>query len=145
MRKFIIGLLLVASNSAFACIASENLDIYFNENSPVIPNSEVVRVANWVAEQKVYYANHTTGEETLISGHAEESEHTPQDLAKSRLQAGQALLAQLGFLRGTVRASTRVYAHDDVDNGRRVEISFLPECPNKCCMGPNLNPAPKSQ
>ncbi|KAG8150716.1 hypothetical protein [Burkholderia catarinensis] len=135
MHKIIIGLLLVASNSTFACTASENFDIYFDINSSVIQNSEVVRVANRVADIKNYYANHATGEATLISGHAEESERLPQELAKSRLQAGRELLEQLGFLRGTVRASTRVYSHDDVDNGRRVEISFLPDCPNKCCTG----------
>ncbi|NHV29826.1 hypothetical protein [Burkholderia sp. D-99] len=135
MYKFIIVLLLAASNSAFACIASENFDIYFNRDDATISNSEIMRVANWVADQKIAYANHTTKETTLISGHAEEDEHGAQALAQSRLQAGRALLEQLGFLRGTIRASARVYSLGDVDNGRRVEISFLPACPNKCCTG----------
>lgn len=145
MRKFIIASLLVVSNSAFACIASENIDIYFDENNSSISNSEVVRVASWVVEQKIYYANHATEENTFISGHAEEAEHMPKDLAKARLQAGYDLLKKLHFLRGAVRASARVYSHHDVDNGRRVEISFLPECPNKCCTGTNLAPAPKAR
>ncbi|UVE68747.1 hypothetical protein L2Y90_18425 [Burkholderia pyrrocinia] len=135
MHKLILGILLAASNSAFACIASENLDIHFDKNDVSISNSEVVRVANWVADQKIAYANHATKETTLISGHAEEDEHGAQALAQSRLQVGRALLEQLGFLRGTIRASARVYSHADVDNGRRVEISFLPDCPNKCCTG----------
>jgi len=135
MHKFIIVLFLAASNSAFACIASENFDIYFNRDDATISNSEIMRVANWVADQKIAYANHTTKETTLISGHAEEDEHGAQTLAQSRLQAGRALLEHLGFLRGTIRASARVYSHGDVDNGRRVEISFLPDCPNKCCTG----------
>lgn len=135
MHKLIFFLLLVVCNSAFACIASENFDIYFNRDDATISNSEVVRIANWVADQKIAYANHTTKETTLISGHAEENEHGAQALAQSRLQVGRALLEQLGFLRGTIRASARVYSHADVDNGRRVEISFLPDCPNKCCTG----------
>ncbi|MDR6498022.1 hypothetical protein J2785_001165 [Burkholderia ambifaria] len=135
MHKFMLGILLAASNSAFACIASENFDIYFDRNDATISNSEVVRIANWVADQRITYANHTTKEVTLISGHAEEDELGAQALAQSRLQVGRALLEQLGFLRGTIRASARVYSHGDVDNGRRVEISFLPDCPNKCCTG----------
>ncbi|MEK6345930.1 MAG: hypothetical protein V4764_00520 [Burkholderia sp.] len=140
MRKFIIASLLIASHPAVACTPSENVDIYFDANSSVISNAEIVRVASWVAERKVDYADHVTEEETLISGHAQDNEHAPQALAKSRLLAGRALLAQLGFLRGMVRASVRVYSRDDVDNGRRVEISFLPACPNKCCVGPNRPP-----
>lgn len=135
MNKSILFLLIAVSNSAFACIASENFDIYFDGNDATISSSEIVRVANWVADQKIAYANHTTKETTLISGHAEENEHGAQALAQSRLQVGRALLEQLGFLRGTIRASARVYSHADVDNGRRVEISFLPDCPNKCCTG----------
>lgn len=49
------------------------------------------------------------------------------------MQSAYALLKQFGFLRGTIKTSARVYSHEDVDNGRRVEISFLPDCPNKCC------------
>ncbi|MFJ1208532.1 OmpA family protein [Burkholderia pyrrocinia] len=135
MHKFLIAILLAASDSASACIASENFDIYFNRDDATISNSEIIRVANWVTDQNIDYANHTTKETTLISGHAEEDERGAQALAQSRLQAGRALLEQLGFLRGTIRASVRVYSRGDVDNGRRVEISFLPDCPNKCCTG----------
>ncbi|MGZ2744035.1 hypothetical protein [Burkholderia stagnalis] len=135
MHKYILSLLFALSNSAFACTASENFDIYFPENSVVVPNTEIVRLTNWVIDQKVTYVNHTTGEETLVSGHAEEGEQHAPKLAQSRLEVGRALLEQLGFLRGTVKTSARVYAHGDVDNGRRVEISFEPDCPNKCCTG----------
>ncbi|MBN3826469.1 hypothetical protein G3O00_22955 [Burkholderia sp. Ac-20384] len=123
------------SNSVFSCVASENFDIYFQRNVSTISNSEIVRVAQWVVDQKIAYANHATKETTLISGHAEEGERGAKALAQSRLQVGRVLLEQLGFLRGTIRASARVYSHGDVDNGRRVEISFLPDCPNKCCTG----------
>ncbi|MCA8155079.1 hypothetical protein DF044_31595 [Burkholderia contaminans] len=133
MHKLIPAVLVAISNSSFACIAGENIDIYFQVGSAVVSNSEVVRIANWVADQKIGYASHAAKETTLIGGHAEESEHGAQALAQSRLQTGRALLEQLGFLRGTVQASARVYLRGDVDNGRRVEISFLPDCPNKCC------------
>ena len=135
MLKFIVCLSLLTSNPAFACIASENFDIYFSRDSSYISNSEIVRIAKWVADQKLNYANHLTKETTLISGHAEESEPEALALAQSRLQTAYALLEQLGFLRGTINKSTSVYSQRDVDNGRRVEISFLPDCPNKCCDG----------
>jgi hypothetical protein len=135
MLKFILGISLLTSNPVFACIASENFDIYFSRDSSHISNSEIVRIAKWVADQKINYANHLTKETTLISGHAEESEPEAPGLAQSRLQTAYALLEELGFLRGTIKKSARVYSHGDVDNGRRVEISFLPDCPNKCCDG----------
>lgn len=135
MRKIIIGYFLIFSGSAFSCTASENFDIYFPENSASVPSSEIIRLANWVVDQKIAYANHVTKENTLVSGHAEESERQPQRLALSRLEAGRVLLEQLDFLRGTVKTSAHVYSHQYVNNGRRVEISFEPDCPNKCCAG----------
>ncbi|MCA8293513.1 hypothetical protein LGN19_06885 [Burkholderia sp. AU30198] len=134
-HKFIFVLLVVVSNPAISCIASENLDIYFQRNVSTISNAEIVRVAQWVVDQKIAYASHAAKETTLISGHAEEGERGAKALAQARLQVGRVLLEQLGFLRGTIQASARVYSHGDVDNGRRVEISFLPDCPNKCCTG----------
>ncbi|QMI45136.1 hypothetical protein [Burkholderia sp. MBR-1] len=135
MHKYLTPLLLTLSNSSFACTASENFDIYFPANSSTVPNAEIVRLTNWIIDQQITYANHTTDEATLVSGHAEEAEHQASKLARSRLEAGRTLLEQLGFLRGTVKTSARVYSHGDVDNGRRVEISFEPDCPNKCCTG----------
>ncbi|WP_229290674.1 hypothetical protein [Burkholderia cenocepacia] len=135
MPKFIVSLYLITSSPVFACIASENFDIYFSRDSSHISNAEIVRIAKWTIDQKLNYANHLTKETTLISGHAEASEPEALALAQSRLQTAYALLEQLGFLRGTIKKSARVYSHGDVDNGRRVEISFLPDCPNKCCDG----------
>lgn len=135
MLKFIFSLSLLASNPVFACIASENFDIYFPRDSSLLSNSEIVRIAKWATDQKITYANHFSKETTLISGHAEEGEQGALALAQSRMQAAYALLEQLGFLRGTIKTSARIYSHGDVENGRRVEISFLPDCPNKCCDG----------
>ncbi|MBR8309312.1 hypothetical protein [Burkholderia cenocepacia] len=131
--KLIAGLCVVTSSHASACVASENFDIHFPKESSYVSNSEIVRTANWAADQKIAYARHVTKETTLISGHTEESEQSALPLAQSRMQTAYALLKQVGFLRGTIKTSARVYSHGDVDNGRRVEISFLPDCPNKCC------------
>ncbi|WP_071765432.1 hypothetical protein [Burkholderia ubonensis] len=135
MGKTIAVVCLLGSGSSFACTASENFDIYFSRNSASVPSEEVIRLARWVIDKNIAYANHKTKEVTLVSGHAEEDERRPQELAKLRLEAGKALLEQFRFLRGDVKTSVRVYAHRDVDNGRRVEISFEPDCPNKCCAG----------
>ncbi|WP_235850706.1 hypothetical protein [Paraburkholderia piptadeniae] len=133
MRNFIASFLILVSGHVLACMPSENFDIYFPPNSASIPAQEILRLANWVVDQKITYASHHTKETTLVSGHAEELERNPQRLAEARLTVGKALLNQLAFLRGTVKTSARVYSRRDVDNGRRVEISFEPECPNKCC------------
>lgn len=111
MPKFIVSLCLITSSPAFACIASENFDIYFLPNSSHISNAEVARIAKWTADQKLNYANPLTKKTTLISGHAEKSEPGALALAQSRLQAAYALLEQLGFLRGTIKKSARVYSH----------------------------------
>jgi hypothetical protein len=131
----IVAAFLVSSSAAFACTASENVDIYFARNSDQVPNDEVIRLANWVDRQKIAYASHKSSESTLVSGHGEEDERNAASLSKRRLSAGIELLSKFGFLRGEVVTSARVYSHRDVENGRRVEISFEPDCPNKCCDG----------
>ncbi|NIF51310.1 hypothetical protein [Burkholderia sp. Ax-1724] len=133
MHKLYAILSMLISGSVFACMPGENFDIYFPPDSAIIPADEVLRLVNWVADQKITYANHKTKEITWVSGHAEERERNPAQLAQARLIAGRAVLDQFGFLRGTVKASSRVYSKNDVENGRRVEISFEPDCPNKCC------------
>ncbi|MGS0894679.1 hypothetical protein ACVBGC_19415 [Burkholderia stagnalis] len=120
---------------AVACTASENFDIYFSKNHATISGSEMIRLASWVVDRKIEYSDHKTREVTLVSGHALEDEQDPYKLAELRLDAGKTLLEQLGFLRGEVKTGVRVYMKRDVDNGRRVEISFEPDCPNKCCTG----------
>ncbi|MGF6983044.1 hypothetical protein QFZ99_002521 [Paraburkholderia atlantica] len=135
MRKFYAIVSILISGHVFACMPGEDFDIYFPPNSAAIPVDEVLRLANWVADQKVTYAHHKTKETTLVSGHAEESEQNPTELARARLMAGEAVLEQFDFLRGAVKTSSRVYSKNDVENGRRVEISFEPDCPNKCCTG----------
>ncbi|WP_088509868.1 hypothetical protein [Burkholderia ubonensis] len=135
LNKIIAVLCLLGSGSSFACTASENFDIYFSRNSASVPSEEIIRLASWVIDKKIAYANHKTKEVTLVSGHAEEGERRPQELARLRLEAGKALLEQFRFLRGDVKTSVRVYMRQGVDNGRRVEISFEPDCPNKCCTG----------
>lgn len=127
--------ILSLSQSIFACSPSENFDIYFPQNSAKVPVSEVIRLANWAIDQKSAYANHFTKESTLVSGHAEEGEREPKTLAMERLDAGMSLLKEFGFLRGEVETSTHIYSPQDVKNGKRVEISFEPDCPNKCCDG----------
>ncbi|WP_088503973.1 hypothetical protein [Burkholderia ubonensis] len=135
LNKIIAVLCLLGSGSSFACTASENFDIYFSRNGASVPSEEIIRLASWVIDKNIAYANHKTKEVTLVSGHAEEDERRPHELAKLRLEAGKALLEQFRFLRGDVKTSVRVYMRRDVDNGRRVEISFEPDCPNKCCTG----------
>jgi hypothetical protein len=130
---FLCLTILSLSPSLFACSPSENFDIYFPRNSAEVPASEVLRFANWVADQKVTYRDHVTKESTMVGGHAEESEREPNTLAMKRLDAGMSLLKKFAFLRGDVATSTRTYSPRDVKNGKRVEISFEPDCPNKCC------------
>jgi hypothetical protein len=82
----------VSSSSAIACTASENFDIYFSRNSDEMANDEIIRLANWVVDKQIAYANHKTSDSTLVSGHAEEDEHDPASLATKRLGAGMVLI-----------------------------------------------------
>jgi len=131
--KAVSSLLLAASTGVLACVPSENFDIYFNQDSAEVPTAEVLRLAGWVAKQQLAYAQHVTKEITQISGHAETTERDPQRLAEARLVAGKRLLTQLGFVRGEVETDTHIYEHSRLTSGKRVEVSFLPECPNVCC------------
>jgi hypothetical protein len=131
--KFASFLLMMVSSGALACVPSENFDIYFNRDSADVPVNEVLRLARWVTKQQAAYAHHLTKETTEVSGHAETTERDPQTLAQARLIAGKRLLEQLGFLRGEIETDTHIYEHTKLTDGKRVEISFLPACPNTCC------------
>jgi hypothetical protein len=67
------------------------------KNSDEIPDSGVLRPANWVVDLNIKHVNHKTGESTFVSGPAEEDEREPAHVAKQRLSAGMTLLARLGF------------------------------------------------
>jgi hypothetical protein len=133
--KYFLLMLSVNVSQAFACVASENIDLYFARNSTQLPNSEILRLAHWVADQKVSYQEHNPDEETELSGHADNSEHNPDATARTRMLLGKQLLVNMGFVKAPIKTSSRVYNTADVENGRRIEISFEPQCPNKCCNG----------
>ncbi|SAL59947.1 hypothetical protein AWB69_06638 [Caballeronia udeis] len=135
LKYFVLALSLTAFQ-AFACVASENIDLYFAQNSAQLPNSEIVRLAHWVADQKVTYERHQSEEATALSGHADSTERDASATARARMLLGEQLLVNMGFTKAPIHTSTRVYNKGDVENGRRIEISFEPQCPNKCCNAP---------
>ena len=138
--KYLALALLLSAPQAFACVASENIDLYFVQNSTQLSNSEIVRLAHWVADQKVTYERHQTEEATPLSGHADSTERDASATAKARMLLGKQLLMNMGFIKAPIRTSARVYNKGDVENGRRIEISFEPQCPNRCCNAPTRNP-----
>lgn len=139
--KYLVLALSLSASQAFACVASENIDLYFAQNSTRLSNAEILRLAHWVADQKVTYERHQTEEATALSGHADSTERDASATAKARMQLGEQLLVNMGFTKAPIRTSTRVYNKGDVENGRRIEISFEPQCPNKCCNAPQHDAA----
>jgi len=139
--KYLLLALSLSASQAFACVASENIDLYFAQNSTQLSNSEIVRLAHWVADQKVAYERHQTEEVTALSGHADSTERDPSATAKARMLLGEQLLVNMGFTKTPIHTSARVYNRGDVENGRRIEISFEPQCPNKCCNAPTCDAA----
>jgi hypothetical protein len=132
-RKYLLFALTLSASRVFACVASENIDLYFARNSTQLSNSEVLRLAHWVADQKIAYARNQIDDATALSGNAESTEHDAKTIANTRTMLGERLLMNMGFTKVPIRTSSHVYKPDDVDNGRRIEISFEPQCPNKCC------------
>ena len=140
LKYFVLALSLTAFQ-AFACVASENIDLYFAQNSTQLPNSEIVRLAHWIADQKLTYERHQTEEATALSGHADSTERDASATARARMLLGEQLLVNMGFTKASIHTSARVYNKGDVENGRRIEISFGPQCPNKCCNAPTRDTA----
>jgi hypothetical protein len=138
--KYLVVALSLNATQAFACVASENIDLYFAQNSTQLSNSEILRLADWVADQKVTYQRHQTEDAIALSGHADSAERNAGETAKARMQLGMQLLVNMGFIKESIHTSARVYNKGDVENGRRIEISFEPQCPNKCCNSSKRNP-----
>lgn len=125
-------LALLCTGAVHACMPGQNFDVYFSPDSAVVSAPEILRLANWTAEQRIKYPKQ---EVFQIDGRAEEREHNARPLAKARLQAVASILKRQRFNQIPMEEHTGIYRSGDVENGRRVEISVLPACPNPCCTG----------
>ena len=118
---------------AHACMPGKNIDVYFASNSSVVTASEMLRLANWMVDQRIKYPRQKA---ITAGGYAEEGERSPKSLAAERLHAVARTLKATNFNQVPVQEHFGVYRPGDVSNGRRVEISLLPACPDECC-GPS--------
>ncbi len=132
IRRTLAALLLLGNHPAYACMPGQNFDVYFPPDSAAVSTSEVLRMANWMVDQRIKYPRQ---ELFQINGWAEEREHNARSLAKARLQAVVSILKTQHFNQVPMDEHYGVYRSGDVENGRRVEISILPACPNPCCPG----------
>jgi hypothetical protein len=132
--KYFLLMLSVNASQAFACVASENIEFTLLETRRSCQKRSP-SAGRGVADQKISYEGHDTDEETALSGHADNSEHNRDAMARMRMLLGEQLLVNMGFVKAPIKTSSRVYSTADVENGRRIEISFEPQCPNKCCNG----------
>lgn len=129
-KLFTLALNWSIAGSVLACTAGKNVDVYFSPGSGVPPSAEVRRLAFWVAEQR---ASVPTQQALEMSGYAESTEPKARELARLRLEAVQRLLTGWHFDQVPISTHYGVYPAGTVQNGRRVEISLLPACPNDCC------------
>jgi len=121
---------MLSTQIAFACVPSRNVDIYFAFDSAEISAAEFRRLADWALEQRKNYPNQQA---IYLDGYAEEVESAPRALARRRASEVERLLVQLRFNSIPMETSAAVYRTGDVSNGKRVEVSLLPACPNDCC------------
>jgi len=127
---FLLLFLLLSARIGYACMPGQNFDVYFPSNSATVSASEILRLANWMADQRIKYP---TQEVFQIDGRAEDHERNARALAKARLQAVASILANHHFNQVPMDEHHGIYRSGDVENGQRVEISILPACPNPCC------------
>lgn len=130
IRESLAVLAFLCAPAAQACMPGQNFDVYFSQDSAVVSASEMLRLANWTTDQRIKYPRQ---EVFQIDGRAEERERNPQSLARARLQAVASVLKALHFNQVPIDERSGIYHSGDVENGRRVEISVLPACPNPCC------------
>ncbi|WP_175961948.1 hypothetical protein [Burkholderia pyrrocinia] len=134
MRKRSVCILYALFTSgAFACSPVRTLDISFERNSAKIPGNELVKLANWAIDLQLKYPNLA---HTSIGGLAEATEKEPRVLAEQRAENVRQILSTLGFGRAPIDIDAGLYKPPHIDgmteDGRRVEIDFLPGCPHEC-------------
>ena len=121
------------SAGTFACSPVHTLDVSFERDSAKVSGDELTRVANWAIDLQLKYPNL---DRTSVGGLAEADERQPHVLAQQRAESIKGLLVTLGLGRAPIDVDARLYkSHHSSgvpDNGRRVEIDFLPGCPHEC-------------
>ncbi|WP_230956987.1 hypothetical protein [Burkholderia stagnalis] len=152
LNKFVTAITLVLScaHTAFACDGPSNMpgwdfDVRFDNNSSDLSTSELAKLSVWSNDMRNRFP---IIDVVSVVGLAEPTERSAQKLAHRRAANVKGALDQF-LIRGERNSMiARIYklpfpASEFDDNGRRVEITFGPGCPNHCC--PNLNPIPRTQ
>mgnify|MGYP003945762905 CR=1 FL=1 len=144
------ALVLSCAHTAFACDGPSNMpgwdfDVRFDNNSSDLSTSELAKLSVWSNDMRNRFP---IVDVVSVVGLAEPTERSAQELAHRRAANVKSALDQF-LIRGERNSMiARIYklpfpASEFDDNGRRVEITFGPGCPNHCC--PNLNPTPRAQ
>ncbi|WP_083383887.1 hypothetical protein [Cupriavidus sp. USMAHM13] len=118
------------ANPALACLPGKHFDLYFSAGSVVPSATEVRRLALWVAELR---RDVPAQQVFAMSGYADSAEPRAHELSRLRLDAVHRLLTGWRFNQVPIATHYGVYPAGTVSNGKRVEISLLPACPNDCC------------
>lgn len=142
MKINLIALVLIAfASGAQACSSSqnlpgENIDVMFSRDGSTISGSETLKLANWAVDINSKYE---IQDFVHIRGLAEASENQSQQLSAKRAEAVRQMLAQFGLKKAPFEVVSRIYhplkPSDAGENGKRVEITLSPGCPNHCCDG----------
>ncbi|UEP27301.1 MULTISPECIES: hypothetical protein [unclassified Burkholderia] len=121
------------SAGTFACSPVHTLDVSFGRDSAKLPGDELIKLANWAIDLQLKYPNL---DRTSVGGLAEADERQPRVLAQQRAESIKGLLITLGLGRAPIDVDARLYKPHHLnglpDNGRRVEVDFLPGCPHEC-------------
>ncbi|MBN3817088.1 hypothetical protein G3N57_10925 [Paraburkholderia sp. Se-20369] len=134
MRDALTFLVLASvSTGAFACSPVHSLDVLFEKNSASMSGHEILRLANWATDMQLKYSSL---DRTSVGGLADANEKDPHALAEQRAESVKRLLTTLGLGRAPIDVDARLYRSSHLkgirENGKRVEIDFLPGCPHEC-------------
>lgn len=106
----------------------------FQKNSIDLTGAELSRLSAWAADMRQF--RFTDG--ILVRGLAEPSETKPRELSEKRAAKVWVALQQFGLHSTSLSVYGRVYEESkprsfSEPGGRRVEVTYIPGCPNNCC------------
>jgi len=137
----VVAMSLLLLDPSHACSPVRAMDIAFDKNSSELSGEQILRLANFVLAMKSEYPNH---EFFQLSGTAENAERDAGRVAERRVAQVRDFFRRIDYRQAPVLAEAHVYPTTmdwRGENGRRVEVLFLPGSPHGCDIPGLFTPA----
>ncbi|MCC8396201.1 hypothetical protein LJ656_26790 [Paraburkholderia sp. MMS20-SJTR3] len=138
-KSLLLALCLLSFN-VLACETSQNLPgenivVYFERNSAILPGAQILKLADWVIKMRKYRIKQIIN----IAGVAEQTEKSPLVLASQRADTVRAMLTQFGETGVPYEVHSEIYKPygylEPPEKIRLAAVTLSPGCPNNCCDG----------